>query len=192
MINKDLRKRIEEKKRLLAEINTAILAFDPVLRKKAVDILLADVFGTHLGGNSASGDEPNCSLGFNSANGHEAHTSPLPSSNAKVLGLQDLMGRWSPKTQANQALLSGYHLQLILRYRRITGRQIQNNLKKLGFRLTNVTVATFENMRAAPPRMKKIEDRGRKESYYIVTDAGINFVENNLNGVALACATDHR
>ena len=169
MIDKRLHEKLEERKQLLAEINSAILAYDPVLREKARDILLAEAFGVH------SWSSP--------ANGHERSGLPEFSTNIRLASLQDLMNRWPAKTQANRALLSAYHLQMILGYGQISGRQIQNNLKKLGFRLTNVTVATFENAKTEPPRMKKTQSRGKKGNQYAVTEAGVRYVENKLNGV---------
>jgi hypothetical protein len=161
---------LDEKKRLLDQINAAILAYDPVLREKTRDILLTEVFGPSDSGNAAT-------------NGHDLLTPVLPTNGASVTRLRDLIHRWPPETQAHRALLSAYHLQRVLGYRWITGRQIQNNLKKLGFRLTNVTVATNENAKITPPRMKKIKSRGRKGNYYIVTSTGVRYVENKLNGV---------
>jgi hypothetical protein len=161
---------LDEKKRLLDQINTAIVAYDPVLREKARDILLAEVFGL-----SVSGDPP--------ANGHEPGTAGSPINGGTVARLKDLIDRWPPETQANRALLSAYHLQRILGHRWITGRQIQNNLKKLGLRLTNVTVATSLNWKIAQPRMRKIRSRGNKGNYYIVTSTGIKYVENKLSGI---------
>lgn len=169
MIDKGLHKKLEERKQLLAEINSAILGYDPVLREKARDILLAEAFGIH----TSTGP----------TNGHETSDSSQLANGIKIASLQDLMNRWPAKTQADRALLSAYHLQRILGYRQVTGRQIQNNLKKLGFRLTNVTVATSINAKTEPPRMKKTQSRGKKGNQYAVTDAGARFVENRLNGV---------
>lgn len=168
MINKRLRAKLDERKRLLAEINSAILAYDPVLREKARDILLTEVFGVHTSNTPT--------------NGHEFSDLPQLSGSVRPASLQDLMNRWPAKTQAERALLSAYHLQMILRYRQVTARQIQNNLKKLGLRLTNVTVATSQNAKIEPPRMKKTESRGKQRNQYAVTDDGVRFVENKLNG----------
>lgn len=160
---------LDEKKRLLDQINTAISGYDPVLREKARDILLAEVFGP--------------STGDVARNGHEPSTPGSPTNGGTVACLKDLIDRWPPETQANRALLSAYHLQRVLGHRWITGRQIQNNLKKLGLRLTNVTVATSLNWNIAQPRMRKIRSRGNKGNYYIVTATGIRYVENKLSGV---------
>jgi hypothetical protein len=163
---------LEEKKRLLDQINTAILAYDPVLRERARDILLAEVFGL-----SAFRDPP--------TNGDVPGGFGSPINNVSVARLRDLVDRWPPETQAHRALLSAYHLQRVLGLRWITGRQIQNNLKKLGLRLTNVSVAASENAKITPPRMKKISRDG-KVNVYIVTPTGVKYVKNKLNGVEQA------
>ncbi len=161
---------LDEKKRLLDQINSVILGYDPVLREKAADILLVEVFGPSATEHSAT-------------NGHEPRTPGSPTKRGSVAYLRDLIDRWPAETQVNRALLSAYHLQKVLGHRWITGRQIQNNLKKLGLRLTNVTVATSLNCKIDQPRMKKIRSRGRKGNYYIVTPTGITYVENKLSGV---------
>ena len=63
----------------------------------------------------------------------------------------------------------------------MTGRQVQDNLKRYGLRLTNVAVAINENVKVAPPRMKKIKVAGNARNYYEVTNAGVEYVETMLN-----------
>jgi len=67
------------------------------------------------------------------------------------------------------------------RYRILTGRQIQTDLKRHGLRLTNVTVATHENVSVEPARMKKKKLKGSKQNHYAITEAGVEYVESMLN-----------
>ena len=161
---------LDDAKRLLDEINALVSGYDPVLREKARDILLAKAFGTQLnvttveGANAQSTDAPISEVG-------------------RITGLKSLIDRWPPKTVAERALLSAYHLQHILGYRGLTGKQIQNHLKRHGARLANITVSIGENIKATPARMSKTKIPGKMKNEYIVTQAGIRYVQNKLDGV---------
>jgi hypothetical protein len=120
-------------KRLLEEINAAISGYDPVLREKARDILLAKAFGFAI----AKDDS-----GFS-----------LLENDPSKIELKDLIDTWTPQTQNERALLCAYYLQHIRGYGRLRGRQIQGKLKRYGLRVTNVSVAINENVKIAPPRM---------------------------------------
>ena len=159
---------LDTTKRLLEEINAAISGYDPVLREKARDILLAKAFGFAIAKDTSSG-----------TNGH-LHFSPLGNDPSNI-ELKTLIDAWTPQTQNERALLCAYYLQHIRRYRGMTARQIQDNLKRYGLRLTNVTVAITENAKVSPPRMRKIKVVGNTRNYYEVTNAGVEFVETMLN-----------
>jgi DNA-binding PadR family transcriptional regulator len=47
--------------------------------------------------------------------------------------------------------------------------------------LTNVTVATYENTKIEPARMTKNKPKGSKENRYMITEAGVEYVESMLN-----------
>ena len=155
-------------KRLLDEINVAISQYDPVLREKARDILLAKAFGFAIAKDTSS-----------RANG-KSHFS-LPGTGTSRSELKSLFDNWTPRTQSERALLCAYYLHRIRGYRSVTGRQVQDNLRKYGLRLTNVSVAINENTKVAPPRMRKIKVPGNSRNDYEVTDAGVEYVESMLN-----------
>jgi len=102
-----------------------------------------------------------------------------------------LIARWSPGTIADLALLSAYHLQLLRGYRGMSGKQIQTNLKQHGLHLSNVSVATARNMETDPPRMKKRNARGTRGNIYIVTSAGAQYVEDQLDAQEKNSTDEH-
>ena len=161
---------LDETKRILEEINSAILGYDPVLRERARDILLAQAFGILPPRDSA-----------NSQNGESARP---PTSDGEPNGsLNTLIDRWPTRRQSDFALLGAYHLQHVLGYQVVTGRQIQNSLKHHGLRLTNVTVSTSENLNTTPARMERRNVPGNKQNCYRVTPDGVRYIKNKLNGL---------
>ncbi len=68
----------------------------------------------------------------------------------------------------------------------MSGRQIQDSLKRYGLRLTNVTVAINENVKLEPPRMKKKKLDGTRGNHYEVTTAGVEYVESMLDASGLS------
>jgi hypothetical protein len=154
-------------KRLLKEINEAISAYDPVLREKARDILLTKAFGSDAGTNSLA-----------PTNGHSTLSPPW--NNPSKIELKTLIDRWMPKTQSQRALLCAYYLQRLRGYQGMTGRDIQDNLKVYGLRLSNVSVAIGENTKKEPPRMMGMKLTGETENRYVITNAGVEYVEHML------------
>ncbi len=161
---------LEETKRLLEEINAAVLGYDPILRERARDILLVKAFGSLPVVNPPEKGK------------NESPASSAPYNEWRDTGLKGLVDRWFPETIADLALLSAYHLQYIRGYRGMTGREIQINLKRHGLYLSNVSIAAGENEKVKPPRMKKRKIRGRRGNIYVVTTSGAMYVEDKLDG----------
>ena len=159
---------LDETRRVLNEINAAVSGYDPVLREKAMDILLAKAFGL----SSPTGPSSR-------ANGHSAVS--FPWHDASRIELKTLINSWRPKTQSEWALLCAYYLQRILGYKVLTGRQIQSCLKRYGLGLTNVTVATHQNTKIEPARITRKKLKGSKQNCYMITEAGVEYVESMLN-----------
>lgn len=118
-----LLKALDHTKCLLDEINQMISTYDPLLREKARDILLARAFGLAIISDMSTGTiDP---------------TSFAPQQDDPTrLDLKSLFDAWSPKTHRDRALLSAYYLQTVRGFRNLKGRQIQERfmlLLSMGF-----------------------------------------------------------
>jgi hypothetical protein len=163
----------DEAKRLLDEINSALSEFDPVLKEKARDILLATAFGTcQENGNPSEHDEDRREL--------------RPNGEVRTPSFNRLIKLWPPKTQAESTLLCAYYFQEVLGFQTVTGNKITRTLKKHDLAMTNVTRAAMNNIEATPPRMKKVGKIGntdRSHSAYALTSAGLEYAQNKLLGL---------
>jgi hypothetical protein len=153
---------LEKATAILEEIDRTISRYDATLREKARDILLVEAFGL----------EPIVKAADSVC---EWHHQPH-------IRLRDLMDLWHPLTQVDQTLLCAYHLQHVLGYSPISGRQIQKALGDCGLHLTNVTVSANKNLSVVPPRLEIVRVSSSKHRYYRVTSAGVRFVDNHLRG----------
>jgi hypothetical protein len=103
----------EETKSLLDKINVVIMGYDPILREQARDILLREAFGvTKIDPAERPGDMSN----------------HLPSDEFRKAHLASYLARWSPKTQADRALLCLYYLRKTFAYHSVTAHQLTEEL----------------------------------------------------------------
>jgi hypothetical protein len=66
----------------------------------------------------------------------------------------------------------------------VTGFQVSKELKQHGYGVANITDCFSANMEAEPARIltKKSEKSKQAKKLYLVTTAGIKYVEDRLNG----------
>jgi hypothetical protein len=161
-------------KKLLDEINAAISSYDPTLKDQAREILLKAAFGENpiTGGQTAKAG-PQLSV----TNGEKSAAQNATPFNA-------LIEKWSPTTQADRALLGAYYFQRVLGHQNVTGLQVNKELKQHGFGAANITDCFTTNMNAEPARMLQTKKAGKSKQakkLYLVTTAGINYVEDRIN-----------
>ncbi|MGO9538991.1 MAG: hypothetical protein ACLPN2_00180 [Terriglobales bacterium] len=157
-----------ETKSLLDEINAVIAGYDPVLREKARDILLREAFGARK---TDPAEQPG------DLSDH------LPQAEFRKPHLASYLGRWSPKTQADRALLCLYYLHKTFRFQSVTGHQLWEELKVHGLHVANISVAMKINvmvLRASSQVARKSQGRAVRHNYFI-TNTGLRYVEDRLN-----------
>ncbi len=165
---------ITETKRILEEINTALSTFDPIMKEQARDILFREAFG-------AQGPKKRVSVpsapGEPSSNNEVAET--------RQAELNSLIEKWTPTTQADWALLGAYYFQRILGHQNVTGFSVNKELKHHGYGVSNVTDCFSANIEAEPARILQTKKTGKSKQakkVYVVTTAGIKYVEEKLRG----------
>jgi ribosomal protein L23 len=162
---------ISDTKRLLDEINAAVSSYDPVMKEQARDILMKRAFGV-----ASMPRESAVPL---------ADASSSKGEEADQVQFNSLIEKWSPTTQADWALLGAYYFQRIVGQQNVTGLQVNKELKQHGYGVTNVTDCFTINMDADPARMLQTKKSGKSKQakkLYLVTTAGIKYVEDRLNG----------
>ena len=164
---------ITETKKLLDEINAAVSSYDPVLKEKARDVLLKQAFGTSVRrSDHAEGGDTESEIG-----GDE--------SDKTKTSFDALIEKWTPGIQADWALLGAYYFQVVLRKENVTGFEINKQLKNHGTGIANITAAITNNIEASPARMRQVKKAGKSQQarkQYVVTTAGVHYVEGKLNG----------
>lgn len=166
---------LKEAKELLDEINTTISAYDPVLKEKALEILLDRAFGG--GGRAAeSAAEPRPR--------GRPRTHSAPGGRDEQGGdLASLLARWTPSTMSDKALLGAYYLTRTRGEDTVTSQAINSELKRNGLAISNITRAIEANMRPDRPLMvqeKKMGSTKQARKQYRITPAGIEAVERRL------------
>jgi hypothetical protein len=166
---------ISDVKKVLDEINAAVSSYDPVMKERARDLLLKQAFGidvTHVHSSSQAVADPE-SRGTRTDAGAAAPFSTL-------------IEKWTPDTQADWALLGAYYFQRIVGEQNVTGFQVNRELKQHGYGATNITDSFTANMQAEPARMHQTRKAGKSKQakkLYLVTTAGMKYVEDRLSGV---------
>jgi len=165
---------ISEAKKLLDEINAALSSYDPVMREQARDILFKEAFGSipvkqrpTIESTSGSGTQ----------SGEQDEKTKME--------FNALIEKWTPTTQADWALLAAYYFQRILGHQNVTGFQVNKELKQYGYAATNITDCFTANMETEPARVLQTKKAGKSrqgKKQYLVTIAGIKYVEDRLNG----------
>ena len=166
---------LTEVKELLDEINTAISSYDPVLKEKARDILLERAFGT---GSAAA---PSGSASAPRTRGRSR--SDTPGGGDEAGDLASLLGRWTPTTMSDKALLGAYYLTRAQGEDTVTSQAINSELKRNGLAISNITRAIEANMRPDRPLMvqeKKMGSTKQARKQYRITPAGVETVERKL------------
>src|SRR6267142_1101191 len=166
---------ISEAKKLLDEINAAVSSYDPVMKEHARDILFRRAFGSVP-------QRPGAPIQETLEQG-AAGKEPDEKATAEF---NSLIEKWTPSTQADWALLGAYYFQRILGHQNITGFQVNKELKQYGYAATNITDCFTANMEAEPARILQTKKMGKSKQgkkQYLVTTAGIKYVEERLNGI---------
>jgi|SRR5271154_5517214 len=165
---------ISEVKKLLDEINAAVASYDPVLKEKARDLLLKQAFGT-------SATQPQAPSHTTS----DPHSEGKRTDGATAAPFNTLIEKWTPATQADWALLGAYYFQRIMGEQNVTGLQVNKELKQHGYGVTNITDCFTSNMQSEPARMLQTKKSGKSKQakkLYLVTTAGLKYVEDRLGG----------
>jgi hypothetical protein len=165
---------ITETKRILDEINTALSTYDAVMKEQARDILFRKAFGVQAQKTPVSA--PNAPDDLSSHND--------VGENGRV-EFNSLIEKWTPTTQADWALLGAYYIQRILGHQNVTGFSVNRELKHHGYRVSNVTDCFTANMETEPARMLQTKKSGKSKQakkLYVVTTAGLKYVEERLGG----------
>jgi hypothetical protein len=165
---------ISEVKRRLDEINAAVSSYDPVLKEHARDILLREAFGSLAAKPGALAEKaPPAGVERNATD-----------DNAQV-PFNVLIEKWTPTAQADWALLGAYYFQRILGHQNVTGYQVNKELKQHGYPASNITDSFTVNMESEPARILQTKKAGKSrqgKKQYLVTTAGIKYVEDRLSG----------
>jgi hypothetical protein len=166
---------ISDVKKILDEINAAVSSYDPVLKERARDLLLKQAFGVGV-----AQQPPSPQVTAAADTGLVRVDAGVPSP------FSTLIEKWTPNTQADWALLGAYYFQRIVGEQNVTGFQVNRELKQHGYGVTNITDSFTANMQAEPARMHQTRKSGKSKQakkLYLVTTAGIKYVEDRLSGV---------
>lgn len=162
---------LEQVKSVLDEINQAISGYDPVLKEKALDILLEQAFG---GRGAPAAAAPARRRGRPRREATEAAEAP---------SLGSLLERWTPSTMAEKALLGAYYVSRVRGEGNVTSQAINTELKRNKMPISNITRAIEANMRPDRPLMvqeKKMGSTKQARKQYSITPEGVEFVERRL------------
>ena len=157
-------------KALLDEINAAISGYDAVLKERARDILLDEAFGAGSHVRNGSSRRPGRPAG------RRARGAPTA-----------LLDEWRPEAMAERALLGAYVLAGGRADRTVTSQSVNAELKRHGLTVPNITRAIEGNLRSRPPLMlqkKKLGTTRQARKQYVVTAAGVEYVEARIGGGA--------
>ena len=178
---------LRQAKDLLDEINSAISGYDPVLKETARDILIERAFGRPRGRpaavrpqEGAGGDEGEDGAPVRRKPGRPKGSGTLRRAGQNIAGF---MEAWTPETMAERALLGAYALARGRPDRTITSQAINNELKRNGLPVPNITRAIESNLRAKPPLMvqkKKMGTTRQARKQYALTQEGVDLVESKL------------
>ena len=102
-------KSMDEAKALLDRINATISEYDPVLKERARDILIATAFdGSPLADVGRAGAPHPPASTRRDAGG--ANGRPIPTHPAAADGFAPLLQQWRPRKASERALLAAYYL----------------------------------------------------------------------------------
>jgi hypothetical protein len=103
----------------------------------------------------------------------------------RFASLSDLFEASSPRTESNMALVGGYWFQKLNGQPDFNARQVNDALKNLGHRLTNVTRALDFLRNSKPALVLQTHKSGKTKQarkLYRLTEAGIRAVEELIGG----------
>lgn len=148
---------------VLNEINSAIRAYDPVLKEAAVEILLQRAFG------GAAAD---------SRSGAPLRARALRGSFA------DLLARWTPATASDRVLLAVYFLSGASVEGNETTRAVTHLLREHGLEVANPSQALRANVRRAPAHLRAAKEgtSPKARQRFSLTSEGAAYVERMLGG----------
>jgi hypothetical protein len=154
----------------LQAINEQVRDFDPALKARAVELLLAKEFegatGFAVGSKTVSATE-----GTSSAPTGAPFTS--------------LVEKWRPATQSEWALLAAYHRAVNEGEENVSGQSINSMLKHHGVGIKNITRALGDLVNASPALMLQVKKAGttkQARKTFRMTTLGRRFVEGKFAG----------
>jgi hypothetical protein len=177
-------KSMDEARALLDRINETISEYDPVLKERARDILIAAAFdGSPLADVGRAGAPHPSSPGRREAGGGNGRS--IPTHPAAADGFAPLLQQWRPRKASERALLSAYYLAEVRGETHMTSQAINGELKEHGLAVSNITRAIDTNLRARPPLMRQTRKLGRTRQArkeYRMTSEGIEAVRARIEG----------
>lgn len=162
---------IDGAKKFLDRINSIIKRYDPELKSRAVEILLAAAFPHHSTHESRQKIDPK--------------QSDPPDGGWQDIG--QLYEAASPSTQEERALVVGYYFQFVRGEEELRAQQLNNALKNLGHGVGNITDAIQGNIDSQPALMRQTKKSGSSKQarkLYKVTEAGKHRVLDMIKATA--------
>jgi len=154
----------------LRAINAEVIGLDPLLKERAIALLLQSEFTATTG----------AAVSSRTIGGAPSPSAPAGSSETDFAALVE---RWVPNNGNEWALLAAYHLTNARPEGVVTGQEINTVLKHHGKGVSNVTKTISRLARADPALMLQVRKDGtsrQARKSYKVTTSGITFVEERL------------
>jgi hypothetical protein len=159
----------QDAKKVLDEINQAVSNYDPLLKEKALKILLSKAFGPDTA--------PEIKKDVGQA-GEELRGQPDRL-------FDSLVEEWNPKTEPERALLACYYFCFVQSQPNATAQSINGVLKDHGLAVSNITRALTDNSKPNPQLVIPVRKAGKGKrgiKLYKITREGIKLVQGKLEG----------
>ena len=108
-----------------------------------------------------------------------------PSSNSEYEAVVDFYDAANPSTDAERALVIGYWKQKVEGQDEISSQGINNELKNLGYGVSNITRAMSDLIQRNPSLVRQVSKSGSSQQAtktYKLTQSGIRTVEEMISG----------
>lgn len=185
--------KLREVREVLDEINSALVAYDPVLKEQARDLLLRTAFGAGATGEAPvavqSGEEapqPATAPARVDAEPQGEEAAPTRRRRRRRLKdatLGDLLTLWRPSKASERALLGAYYVARYTDDKYVTSHAVNAALKEYDLQVANITRAIETCLNSTPALMAQVEKRGttrQARKLYRITSAGVSVVEERL------------
>jgi hypothetical protein len=186
--------KLRQVREVLDEINSALVAYDPILKESARDLMLRTAFGPDLSVVATTTDavsvdaaaapaEPASAEAGDPAAGAPDAAPVRRRRRRKATSVADLLEMWRPSKASERALLGAYFISRYTDRKHVTSQAVNSALKEQGLEVANITRAIETNLNSSPPLMSQVEKRGttrQARKLYRITAAGILAVEERL------------